>query len=134
MTTYDTDRRLTFQEVRAVNSRRGQMFGHDEWNPAEWGNALAGETGELCNLLKKYIRQSPGDPLPEDLIPDIKKEVADVFLYLDLLCDHLEISLADAVINKFNEVSVKRGLPQHLCHYPGCPNRCQQPPCALCYE
>ena len=35
------------------------------------------------------------------------KEVGDIIIYLDLLCQRLEIDLYDAIVLKFNEVSNK---------------------------
>lgn len=135
---YDVDRRLTFQEIRTANVERVSGFGHgnldDGWNVAEWGNALAGETGELCNILKKMIRQAPGDPPIEKLTEMAAEEAADVLIYLDLLCAKMDVSLADAVINKFNAVSTRHQLPVKLCGFPGCTNRNQSKPCPLCYE
>ena len=134
---YDTDRRLTFQELRTVNLRRVGDFVHGglmSWNPAEWGNALAGEVGELCNVLKKMIRQQEKDPSPEECIELAKKEMADVQIYLDLIAARLDVSLADATINKFNESSLRIGSKVGFCSYPGCTDRTQRKPCPLCYE
>ena len=41
----------------------------DAWTPTDWATALAGEVGELCNLIKKFRRGdfAVGDP---DLHPD----------------------------------------------------------------
>lgn len=74
----------------------------DDWSPAEWGCATAGETGELCNKLKKLLR---GESVPTVEIAD---EAADVLIYLDLLCAALDIDLAAATVRKFNKVSRKK--------------------------
>lgn len=103
---------LNFEALRDVNLRRVSSFGHgnlDEgWNPAEWDCALAGETGELCNLLKKLIRH-PSDPTPAELELMCAKELADVIIYADLLAAKLDIDLGAAVRDKFNEVSDRHG-------------------------
>ena len=96
---------LTFAQLRNANVRRLADFdiyyqiSERNWSPAEWGNALAGEVGELCNLLKKLLR---GQHIP---IRDIMDEAADAQIYLDLLAHRLSFSLADAVTHKFNEKS-----------------------------
>ena len=129
--------RLTFEELRTANLERVRDFGHDGldgWNVAEWGNALAGETGELCNILKKFIRQAPGDPSPENLIRLAAEEVADVQIYLDLVAAKMGIDLAQATVNKFNKSSRRISSDTKLCRYPGCPNRNARPPCPTCYE
>ena len=54
-----TPRRDFFAELRDANIKRAPDFhagGLMDWSPAERGNELAGETGELCNELKKLLR------------------------------------------------------------------------------
>lgn len=73
------------------------------WNEADWFMALAGEVGELANLLKKRKRgigQVPTDK-------DIASEMADILIYLDLLAEYQGINLSEAVREKFNEVSAR---------------------------
>jgi len=69
------------------------------WNLADWGNALAGETGEMCNLIKK-IRQGR-----EVDVKDVGKELADIVIYADLIASQLGLNLSDCLQQKFNEVS-----------------------------
>ena len=45
---------------------------------------------------------------------DIADKVADVFTYLDLLAESLDIDLSKAVIEKFNEVSERVGFPDRI--------------------
>lgn len=71
----------------------------DEWSLADWSNALAGETGELCNWIKKIRR---GDNID---LAEVGKELADIVIYADLLADKLGLSLSDCITSKFNEVS-----------------------------
>jgi NTP pyrophosphatase (non-canonical NTP hydrolase) len=52
--------------------------------------ALAGEVGELCNIVKKYVRTGNETRLREG---GIGSELADIFTYLLLLCDELKIDL-----------------------------------------
>ena len=42
-----------------------------DWTLADWSNAIAGETGEMCNLIKKIRRGDTIDP------KDVGKELAD---------------------------------------------------------
>lgn len=80
---------ITFESLRQANVDRVTEFGHgnldDGWNVAEWGNAIAGETGELCNVLKKFIRQTELDPDPITLTEMAAEEMAEVVIYIDLL-------------------------------------------------
>jgi NTP pyrophosphatase (non-canonical NTP hydrolase) len=69
----------------------------------EWGCALSGEVGELCNFLKKMSR---GDKIPKKYLAH---EIADIHTYLSLLADNLDIDTEDAIIEKFNIVSKRWG-------------------------
>lgn len=109
---------ITFHELRDANVSRVESFGHggiqDGWNEAEWGCAIAGEVGELCNILKKYIRQIPSDPSLAELREKATKELADVVIYADLIAARLGVDLGTAVRDKFNEVSEKHGFKQRI--------------------
>lgn len=98
---------LTFAALRDANDRRNAaVFQNDGWGETDWGCALAGEVGELCNILKK--RRRHGDDRAH-LFEEAAKEIADVQIYLDLLARHMGVNLADATVRKFNEVSERRG-------------------------
>lgn len=113
------DQGLDLRALRRANVKRcEQSFGScNDWSPADWSNAMAGEAGELlevllplivktnstCNLTKKVQR---GDEISLD---EIGKEIADVVIYADLLTHRLGIDLSDAVRQKFDEVSGRVG-------------------------
>ena len=91
--------------LRLKNVERCEQVFHgvNEWMPWDWSNAMAGEVGEVCNLTKKMLR---GEEIDKS---EVAKEIADVIIYADLLAARLTIDLEDAIIKKFNEVSIKRG-------------------------
>jgi NTP pyrophosphatase (non-canonical NTP hydrolase) len=96
------------QRLRESNLQRTIYFKHapDAWSPAQYACALAGEVGELCNLIKKEFRGTDVvDP------QDIKDEIADVAIYLDLLAARYGISLEDAIREKWNAKSEQVGCP-----------------------
>lgn len=104
-------------QLRRVSKVRVSRFGHGElsgWSPLQWGYAVAGEVGELCNLLKKYERQMPTDPSRDALTGEIGREIADVLIYLDLLAALFEFDLARVTALKFNSTSKKYGFPERL--------------------
>lgn len=118
-----TENEATFAYVREVNHARALCWhkgGLTEWSPAEWGNALAGECGELCNVLKKMlrldsdIRQASGKTRDE-LLEHAAQEIGDTFLYLDLVAQRLHLDLyTDCVRPTFNRVSNREGFDQGL--------------------
>ncbi|HYE58155.1 MAG TPA: MazG-like family protein [Rhodothermales bacterium] len=104
---------LDFNALRRTNSARSDAWEKRSeaaaaWNLAEWGCALAGEVGELCNLLKKHRR---GEDVARERIAE---EIADVAIYLDLLAYKSGIDLGKAIRTKFNADSAKRGFPHRL--------------------
>ena len=72
------------------------------------GGAMAGESGETCNLLKKLRR---GEKIS---VEDIASELADVITYADLIAARLDIDLGEAVRKKFNIVSKRRKCKYRL--------------------
>ncbi len=101
----------TFSEIRTKNILRSERdWNHklSDWSIAEWGNAMAGEAGESCNVAKKIlrldmnIRQELADKDKAGYTKDLANELADTFLYLDLMAAAAGIDLEQAIINKFN--------------------------------
>lgn len=109
---------LDFSTFRHANVMRCVESFHPiaSWSPTDWANAMAGECGEACNIVKKIRRlQTYGDVLPHStpgyvqLRIALAKELADTVTYADLLAARLGINLGMAVANKFNEVSDRVG-------------------------
>lgn len=95
---------LSLRAFRDANVARCEevFFPLKSWSPTDYGCALAGEVGEVCNLLKKMLR---GDEVDLRAVED---ELADAFSYLDLLAARLGIDLPTAVTRKFNQVSEEK--------------------------
>lgn len=98
---------LTFAQLRDVNVNRCEdaFFPLESKDGPWWGNAMAGECGEACNIIKKMDRDGETPELHEALA----KELADLVTYADLLAARYGIDLGRAVAVKFNEVSKRRG-------------------------
>jgi len=108
-------RELSFGDLREANYERQK-----EWDPEAGiteeylGNALAGEVGETCNVVKKLARQRLGLRGSRATSEDLGEEIADVIIYADLLAKFYNIDLAEAVRKKFNKTSVKYNLNTKL--------------------
>ncbi len=57
---------------------------------------------------------APASEVAKQVLTAIAEEVADTVIYADLLAARLGIALEEAVIAKFNEVSIRNGFPQRL--------------------
>ena len=118
---------LTFSKITDKNLSRCLRWhknGINDWSPERWMTATMGELGEAANALKKLFRiedeianiNEPGRHLQtrQEAVNKIGEELADTFIYLNLLACRLDINLAKEVIDKFNETSEKYGFPERL--------------------
>jgi NTP pyrophosphatase (non-canonical NTP hydrolase) len=105
---------LSFSDIREKNVRRSEIAWGcqlSDWSLAEWGNALAGEVGEACNVMKKILRLDTkvrtelADKDRAGYIADLGEELADAFLYMDLTAAAAGIDLEQEIIKKFNKKS-----------------------------
>ncbi len=71
--------------------------------------ALAGEVGELCNLVKKDWRKEWGDD-PGDLSREIGSEIADCAILLHLVARAYSVDLEEAAAEKMGEVLARYGM------------------------
>lgn len=97
---------LTIKNLQLINKLRCNKDFRpvDDWSLPQYGNAIAGEVGELCNIIKKMDRLNvPGDS--ELSTEDIGKELADIICYACLIASRADLNLEDCIKQKFNEVS-----------------------------
>lgn len=109
---------MTFHDFSVFNRRRCESpkgFNHpiSGWSLSDWFTATMGELGEAANIAKKLNRVRDGIPgnseTPEELRENLADEIADTFIYLDLLAQAAGINLGEAVVAKFNKTSAKIG-------------------------
>ena len=107
---------LTFKDFSKTNLNRCvNGFRHElkDWSLSDWFTATTGELGEAANIAKKLNRVRDGIPgnseTPKQLRKELADELADTFIYLDLLAQSQGIDLGDAVTSKFNRTSDKIG-------------------------
>jgi NTP pyrophosphatase (non-canonical NTP hydrolase) len=116
---------LTFGEFAEANRTRCTSpdgFNHslDLWSLSDWMTAVLGELGEAANIAKKLNRcrdgipGNPQDQTEEKLRTMFQDEIADTFIYLDLLAQSQGFQLADAVVAKWNRTAEKIGWPGRL--------------------
>jgi NTP pyrophosphatase (non-canonical NTP hydrolase) len=114
---------MQFKDFSVFNRRRCEAkhgFNHKlgDWSLSDWMTAVAGELGEAANVAKKLNRVRDGipgnDKTPAELKAQLADEVADTFIYLDLLAQSQNIVLEDAVVDKFERTSKKIGYDDKL--------------------
>lgn len=123
-----SDKNLTFLEFSSINRDRcthPQGFNHslEGWSISDWMIATLGELGEAANVAKKLNRVRdgiPGNDVTEiELKAMFKNELADTFIYLDLLAQAAGFTLVDAAAEKFDTTSRKVGYPHRLVKFYG---------------
>ncbi len=111
---------LNLNDLRFNNSNRCQEWtGHLNWTLADKMTELCGEVGEAANVIKKLRRIETGaigntESQKNDLLSQLKDELGDILICLDLVADAAGIDLSDATIGKFNKTSEKVGLEYKL--------------------
>lgn len=106
---------LTFRGLHVANYHRQQQWPGNHKATVEFRTIeFAGEAGELCEKIKKWLRGELGIKGNTATIADIASEMGDVIVCLDLLAQKLDIDLGAAVRDKFNETSEKYGLSTRI--------------------
>lgn len=103
----------TLQQLRESNRARQIEWtnGQPDILSLEYrSNEFAGEAGEVCNVVKKLVRERLGIPGSRDTVEHLAEELADVIICVDLIAEKEGINLRDAVIAKFNKTSASVGL------------------------
>lgn len=112
---------LTFHTFAGRNLSRALRWhpgGLEQWSLSDWSVALAGEVGELCNVVKKLNRVR--DNLQQNAVDTSKlksmlaDEIGDVGAYLDLCAQAAGLSLEECIRNKFNKISERENFPEKL--------------------
>lgn len=109
-----------FSLVNRSRCEDGDGFNHSlqSWSLSDWVTAAVGELGEAANVVKKLNRLRDGVPgnkvSPDVLREQLRREVADTFIYLDLLSQAAGFDLADAVRDTFNAKSRELGAPHRI--------------------
>lgn len=108
-----------FSVENRARSEARDGFNHAlrSWSLSDWMTATLGELGEAANVAKKLNRYRDGitgNTCSEaDLRQDLADEIADAFIYLDLMAQSAGIQLSRAVRDKFDRTSRKIGYTRH---------------------
>jgi NTP pyrophosphatase (non-canonical NTP hydrolase) len=104
-----------FSEINRLRCESPHGFNHDlsSWSTSDWMTATMGELGEAANVVKKLNRVRDGIPGNDETEAELRaklgRELADTFIYLDLLAQSVGLNLADIVTETFDAKSAKIG-------------------------
>ena len=97
-------------EYKKVRDRLLEFVSERDWSqfhsPKNLAMALTGEVGELVEHFQ-WLSIEASDALDNDTRNDVRRELADVQIYLMLLAERLDIDLMEAVSEKIEENAVK---------------------------
>jgi NTP pyrophosphatase (non-canonical NTP hydrolase) len=100
--------------------REANRVRQSEWPGSEAADVpfraieLAGETGELMEAVKKWLRSQRSIAGTVADLSDVEDEMGDVLISLDLLAADLGIDLTAAWKQKFNKTSRKYNLESRV--------------------
>jgi NTP pyrophosphatase (non-canonical NTP hydrolase) len=104
-----------FSKTNRARCESPTGFNHQlsSWSLSDWFTATLGEFGEAANIAKKLNRVRDGIPGNKETEAELRgklaRELADTFIYLDLLSQAAGIDLAAAVRFVFNAKSEQLG-------------------------
>ena len=102
-------------DLRAANVLRQMEYDPDKkYRLLHRSNELAGEVGEICNIVKKLEREQLGLVGSRSSYEDLDEEIADALISLDLLAMEVGTCLRKVTTRKFNQSSKRLGLRTFL--------------------
>ena len=114
---------MDHREFSRLNRERSESiigFNHalSSWSTSDWFVAVLGELGEAANVAKKLNRVRDGitgnDETADELRTKLGYELADTFIYLDLLAQSVGVQLSDVVPIVFDTKSKKIGYEKRI--------------------
>ena len=114
---------LKFDTFAAVNAARcvsKHGFDHklEAWSASDWMVAILGELGEAANIIKKLNRCRDGirgnKETKAELQAKLRKELGDVFVYLDLTCQVHGFTIEEAAVEVWDAKSAELDYPIRL--------------------
>lgn len=103
-----------YDSLRGANKHRQILWNGGEGKtngPLYAATELAGEVGEVCNVVKKLEREARGLPGSRSTREKLEEEIGDVVICIDLLALEYGIDPVAAAAKKFNKTSEALGFP-----------------------
>lgn len=112
---------MDISKFQQANDRRKLKWHKDgDWDYDSWTNAMAGETGEACNIAKKIRRLETSLPNKEagldvndlDMLKKrLAHETADSIIYGLLILSKLGVDASEIIADVFDQKSIEYGFP-----------------------
>lgn len=96
---------LSLDEYQRLAAKTALYPGRDEPTVAPYpALGLAGEAGEVCEQIKKAIRDDGGE-ITDARRQQLHKELGDVMWYLAALCSELELKMGDVARGNIDKLA-----------------------------
>ena len=95
---------MTLKEYQEFASKGILPVGQGKNGAIHFALGLAGETGEVCDIIKK--REFHGRDIP---VEDIKKELGDVMWYVANLCNAFHFSIEEVIAYNVQKLTKRYG-------------------------
>lgn len=103
---------LVLSQLREKNEERQKAWCGDNMPDLMFRMVeLAGEVGEAANIVKKIEREKQGWRGSRSSVGALAEEIGDIVVCADLVALAAGFDLDRAVVQKFNETSIKQGFP-----------------------
>jgi NTP pyrophosphatase (non-canonical NTP hydrolase) len=106
-------REFSVENVLRCTAKNGFDHALSSWSMSDWMTATLGELGEAANIVKKLNRVRDGikgnKETPDQLRAALADELADAYIYLDLMFQAAGVDLPTAIRSKFDRTSAKIG-------------------------
>lgn len=98
---------MTFSEYQAGAAKTAVYPGRGEGNWIYPALGLAGESGEICEKIKKCIRDDNGK-MTDERRTLLAKELGDVLWYVATLCSELKLSMSDVAAGNLAKLAARK--------------------------
>ena len=98
---------MNFNEYQKAAIVTKKPWDNKQFELAYCGLGLAGEAGEVVDILKKHF--SGTKPLDTDQMEKIKYEIGDVMWYIAALCDALNLDMGEVARMNVDKLRKRHG-------------------------
>ncbi|MCZ7591648.1 MAG: nucleoside triphosphate pyrophosphohydrolase family protein [Kiritimatiellae bacterium] len=98
---------MTFSEYQAGAAKTAVYPGRGTGNWIYPALGLAGESGEICEKIKKCIRDDDGK-MSEERRSLLAKELGDVLWYVATMCSELNLSMEDVAAGNLKKLAARK--------------------------
>ena len=98
---------MTFNEYQKLAIVTKKPWDDKNFELAYCGLGLAGETGEVVDILKKHF--SGSKPFNDEIIEKLKHELGDVMWYIAALCDGMGFDMGEIAQMNIDKLKKRHG-------------------------